>query len=105
MKHVKLRLIYAPGDGEAVDARIVSTDPLAAMYVVEGSLWISLIQPHDDYYVWVDDAPPIILAHSTNPDIIVPIRAKLLGMTGLDFLLRIVIPNRDDVEYGLEALV
>ena len=51
LERVPLLLVYTPHESELVDAIIVHTAPLTAMYTVDGALWIARITLQDDYYV------------------------------------------------------
>lgn len=101
LERVPLLLVYTPSESELVDAIIVHTAPLTAMYTVDGALWVARIAPQSDHYVWTDDAPPVIISQDKGPDAIPEIRDRLLDSTALQFLCRDVLDTGVDVEFSL----
>lgn len=101
LERVPLLLVYTPHESELVDAIIVHTAPLTAMYTVDGALWIARITLQDDYYVWTDDAPPVVISQDKGPDAIPEIRTRLERTSALQFLCRDVLDTGVDVEFSL----
>ncbi|GIO93549.1 MULTISPECIES: hypothetical protein [Paenibacillus] len=101
LDRVPLLLVYTPSESEMVDAWIVHTEPTTAMYEVDGALWIARVAPQNDYYVWTDDAPPVIISQDKGPDAIPEIRAELERTSALHFLCRDVLDTGVDVEFSL----
>ncbi|PAK55408.1 hypothetical protein [Paenibacillus sp. 7541] len=101
LDRVPLLLVYTPSESEWVEAQVIHTEPLTAAYHLEGSIWVARITPQDDYYVWTTDAPPLVVSQDKGPDDIPGIRAKLLSMSGLEFLVRDVLDTGVDVEFSL----
>lgn len=101
LERVPLLLIYTPHESEMVDATVVHTEPLTAMYTVDGALWIARIAPQHDHYVWTDDTPPVIISQDKGPEAIPEIRSALLNTNALSFLCREVLDTGVDVEFSL----
>lgn len=101
LERVPLLLVYTPHESEFVDATVVHTAPLTAMYTVDGALWIARIAPQNDHYVWTADAPPVIISQDKGLDAIPEIRSVLLKTSALSFLCREVLDTGVDVEFSL----
>lgn len=101
LDRVPLLLVYTPAESEWVEAQVIHTEPLTAAYHLEGFIWVARIVRENDYYVWTDDAPPLVVSQDKGPDDIPGIRDKLLSMSGLEFLVRDVLDSGVDVEFSL----
>lgn len=101
LDRVPLLIVYTPHESELVDATVVHTTPLTAMYTVDGALWIARITSQDDYYVWTDDTPPVVISQDKGSDAIPEIRARLESTSALQFLCRDVLDTGVDVEFSL----
>lgn len=101
LERVPLLLVYSPTESEMVDAWIVHTEPLCAVYEVDSCLWVARVKSRGDHYVWTDTEPPVVISQTKTVTDIPEIRAVLLKTSALMFLCRDVLDTGVDVEFSL----
>lgn len=79
--------------------------PDHALYVAEaGDIWFLRVVPSDKPGVMVQESDHVKLGEITEQDdgaVILQIAEKLNGMSGLDFVMRYIVPSDFEIEFDL----